>query len=136
MAPARRSWRKLYLGINADTGQIVAPSLTAKEVDDGAAVGALLDRITDPVAAFITTLLFAPNSRRRLAAACLGLPASGLARRLATACSNTLTRPSAIRLQSSFLLSVLCADRGGSAPMFGAGVSIRRASPGGFDLAW
>jgi len=49
----RRSWRKLHLGIDADTGQIVAASLTAKEVDDGAEVGGLLDQITGPVAAFI-----------------------------------------------------------------------------------
>ena len=37
----RRAWRKLHLGIDADTGQIVAASLTAKEVDDGAEVGPL-----------------------------------------------------------------------------------------------
>ena len=29
----RRSWRKLHIGLDADTGQIVAASLTAKEVD-------------------------------------------------------------------------------------------------------
>ncbi len=45
----RRSWRKLHLGIDADTGQIVAASLTAKEVDDGAEVGALLDQVAGPV---------------------------------------------------------------------------------------
>ena len=39
----RRSWRKLHSGIDADAGQIAAASLTAKEVDDGAEVGALLD---------------------------------------------------------------------------------------------
>ena len=49
----RRSWRKLHLGIDADTGQIVAASLTAKEVDDGAEVGALLDQVDGEVAAFI-----------------------------------------------------------------------------------
>ncbi len=49
----RRSWRKLHLGIDADTGQIVAASLTAKEVDDGAEVGALLDQVDTAVAAFI-----------------------------------------------------------------------------------
>ncbi len=49
----RRSWRKLHLGLDADTGQIVAASLTAKEVDDGAEVGPLLDRITGTVAAFV-----------------------------------------------------------------------------------
>jgi hypothetical protein len=48
----RRSWRKLHLGIDADTGQTVAASLTAKEVDDGAEVGALLDQVAGPVASF------------------------------------------------------------------------------------
>ena len=41
----RRSWRKLHSGIEADAGQIAAASLTAKEVDDGAEVGALLDQV-------------------------------------------------------------------------------------------
>jgi hypothetical protein len=31
----RRSWRKLHLGMDAETGQIVASALTRKEVDDG-----------------------------------------------------------------------------------------------------
>ena len=48
----RRSWRKLHLGIDADTGQIVAASLTAKEVDDAAQVGALLDQVDGAVAVF------------------------------------------------------------------------------------
>ncbi len=45
----RRSWRKLHLGIDADTGQIVAALLTTKEVDDGAEVGPLLDQVAGPV---------------------------------------------------------------------------------------
>ena len=49
----RRSWRKLHIGVDAGTGQIVAASLTAKEVDDGAEVGPLLDRITGMVSSFI-----------------------------------------------------------------------------------
>ena len=48
----RHSWRKLHLAIDADTGQIVAASLTAKEVDDGAEVGVLLDQAAGPVATF------------------------------------------------------------------------------------
>ncbi len=48
----RRSWRKLHIGLDAETGQIVAASLTAKEADDGAEVGPLLDQITDAVASF------------------------------------------------------------------------------------
>ncbi len=46
----RRSWRKLHIGLDAGNGQIAAASLTAKEVDDGAAVGPLLDQITGVVA--------------------------------------------------------------------------------------
>src|SRR3982751_5358839 len=42
----RRSWRKLHLGVDADTGQIVAAALTGREVDDGNQVGPLLDQIT------------------------------------------------------------------------------------------
>ena len=42
-AKTRRSWRKLHIGLDADTGHIVTAALTAKEVDNGAEVGALLD---------------------------------------------------------------------------------------------
>ncbi len=48
----RRSWRKLHIGLDADTGQIVAAALTAKEVDDGSEVGPLLDQVPGPVASF------------------------------------------------------------------------------------
>jgi len=51
-AKTRRSWRKLHIGLDAGSGQIVAASLTAKEADDGAEVGSLLDRITGAVASF------------------------------------------------------------------------------------
>jgi hypothetical protein len=44
----RRSWRKLHIGTDADSGEIVAVAVTKKEVDDGAAVDALLDQIADP----------------------------------------------------------------------------------------
>ncbi len=48
----RRSWRKLHIGVDAGTGWIVAASLTAKEADDGAEVGSLLDQIPGVVASF------------------------------------------------------------------------------------
>jgi hypothetical protein len=48
----RRSWRKLHLGVDADTGRIVASTLTDKEVDDGSRVGPLLDQIDGTVASF------------------------------------------------------------------------------------
>ncbi len=49
-AKTRRSWRKLHVGLDADTGQIVAAALTTKEVDDGAQTGALLDQVVGPLA--------------------------------------------------------------------------------------
>jgi len=43
---------RLHIGLDADTGQIVAAALTAKEVDDGAELGPLLNQITGAVALF------------------------------------------------------------------------------------
>ena len=51
-AKTRRSWRKLHISLNSDTGQIVAATLTRKEVDDGSQVGPLLDQVTASVASF------------------------------------------------------------------------------------
>ena len=48
----RRSWRKLHIGLDADTGQIVAATLTLKDVDDGADVGPLLDQVAASVSSF------------------------------------------------------------------------------------
>jgi DDE family transposase len=48
----RRSWRKLHIGIDAETGQILASELTSSDVDDGAQVGPLLDQITGSLASF------------------------------------------------------------------------------------
>jgi Transposase DDE domain len=48
----RRSWRKLHIGVDAETGQIVASALTTNDVDDGSQVGPLLDQITGPLTSF------------------------------------------------------------------------------------
>jgi Transposase DDE domain len=48
----RRSWRKLHLGRDADTGQIVAATLTTHDVDDGSQVGPLLDQVDGQIASF------------------------------------------------------------------------------------
>src|SRR4051794_21883973 len=50
---ARRSWRKLHLGRDADTGQIVAATLTTHDVDDGSQVDPLLDQVDGQIASFI-----------------------------------------------------------------------------------
>src|SRR3954449_8207424 len=51
-ARRRRAWRKLHLGVDADTGRIEAVELTASEADDASRVGPLLDQVDDPVASF------------------------------------------------------------------------------------
>ena len=47
----RRSWRKLHVGMDADTGRIVAATLTTSNVDDASQVSSLLDQ-AGPVASF------------------------------------------------------------------------------------
>jgi hypothetical protein len=48
----RRSWRTLHIGMDAETGQIVAAALTRKEVDDASQVAPLLDQVAASVASF------------------------------------------------------------------------------------
>jgi hypothetical protein len=48
----RRSWRKLHIGMDADTGEIVAAELTTNDVDDASRVGSLLDQVEGPLASF------------------------------------------------------------------------------------
>src|SRR3954464_11666129 len=48
----RRAWKTLHIGMDADTGRIVASELTPHAVDDGSQVGPLLDQVTGPVASF------------------------------------------------------------------------------------
>jgi hypothetical protein len=49
-AKTRRSWRKLHIGLDADTGQIVAAMLTTEDVNDGAEVDILLNPVAGAVA--------------------------------------------------------------------------------------
>jgi len=51
-ARKRRAWKKLHLGVDADTGEIIATMLTSHDVDDGSQVGPLLDQVDGPVASF------------------------------------------------------------------------------------
>src|SRR6202040_3634088 len=48
----RRSWRKLHIGVNADSGEIAAVAVTRKDIDDAAMAGALLGQIADPIGSF------------------------------------------------------------------------------------
>ena len=49
----RRAWRKLHIGIDADSGEIVAFDLTDKDVDDASHVPTLLDQLTQAPASFM-----------------------------------------------------------------------------------
>ena len=49
----RRSWRKLHIGIDADSGEIVALDLTDKDVDDASHVAPLLDQLAGAPASFM-----------------------------------------------------------------------------------
>src|SRR5215212_3120039 len=48
----RRSWKTLHVGVDANTGRIVASELTTHDVDDGSQGGPLLDQVTGPLASF------------------------------------------------------------------------------------
>ena len=49
----RRSWRKLRIGIDSDSDEIVAFDLTDKEVDDASHVEPLLEQLDDAPASFM-----------------------------------------------------------------------------------
>ena len=49
----RRAWRKLHIGIDADSGEIVASDLTHKDVDDASHVEPLLDQLNAAPASFM-----------------------------------------------------------------------------------
>ena len=49
----RRSWKKLHLGVDASTGQIVASALTGKDMDDAAQVSPLLDQVMSSPSSFV-----------------------------------------------------------------------------------
>jgi hypothetical protein len=49
----RRAWRKLHIGIDAASGEIVAFDLTDKDVDDASHAPTLLDQLTQAPASFM-----------------------------------------------------------------------------------
>jgi hypothetical protein len=51
-AKSRRGWRKLHLVVDADSGEIIAHSLTDKETGDASQVKPLLDQIDDEIGQF------------------------------------------------------------------------------------
>ncbi|CAO3363655.1 Transposase [Azospirillum palustre] len=76
----RRSWRALHLGMDADSGRIVAATLTERGVDDASQVAPLLDQVAEPVAsltgdgAYDRTGVYAAVHERHPAAAVVAPP--------------------------------------------------------------
>ena len=49
----QRTWRKLHLAVDPDSGEILACELTTIEEGDASLVGPLLDQITSPIGSVI-----------------------------------------------------------------------------------
>jgi hypothetical protein len=49
---SRRSWRKLHLALDADSGEIIAPAMTNQDSGDASQVDPLLDQIAVPIRQF------------------------------------------------------------------------------------
>jgi transposase len=49
----RRTWRKLHLAVNPNSGEILASELTTNEVGDPSMVGPLLEQIPDTIASIL-----------------------------------------------------------------------------------
>ena len=79
----RRSWKKLHLATDADTGRIVASALTGHDGDDGSELGPLLDQVGGPAAsvtadgAFDRDDVYAEVAARHPDAAVIVPPRSG-----------------------------------------------------------
>lgn len=63
----RRYWRKLHIGIDAKSGEIVTVELTKKEVDDAGLAGVLINQI---LTLLHPSLLTAPTIRMSLQGRC------------------------------------------------------------------
>jgi transposase len=50
----RRSWRRLHLAVDPDSGEILASDLTDKDVGESSQVGALLDQVVGDIASVTT----------------------------------------------------------------------------------
>ncbi len=78
----RRSWKKLHIGMDASTGQIVASALTSHDAGDGAQSGPLLDQVAGPVAsvtgdgAYDQDRIYASVAQRHPEAAMINPPSS------------------------------------------------------------
>ena len=68
----RRSWRKLHLGLDLNSGEIVCADLTSEDVGDPSALPDLLEQISAPVHHFLADGAYDGNDSRELLVARFG----------------------------------------------------------------
>jgi len=68
----QRTWRKLHLGIDENTKEIVAVELTGSRVHDSQQFPSLLEQIPDPIGQVWAA---GPTTRKRVTKSCFGVGA-------------------------------------------------------------
>ncbi len=86
----RRAWRKLHLGIDAGSGEIVAFDLTAKDIDDASNLETLLEQLDAAPASFMADGAY--DRASVLDAVLAGNPS---ARFVVSPCKGAVTGPTA-----------------------------------------
>ena len=117
----RRSWRKLHIGIDADSGEIVAFDLTDKDVDDASHVEPLLDQLTEAPASFM-----ADGAYDRSGVLDAVLARNPSARFIVPPCRGAVPGPTAATAPTQRDLHVLC-NRCARAHELAEGVWLQQA---------
>ena len=104
----RRAWRKLHIGIDADSGEIVAFDLSDKDVDDASHVPTLLDQLTQAPASFM-----ADGAYDRTATYDAILARNSFARFIVPPCKGAVPGPTATISPTQRDLHILAMDEQG-----------------------
>ena len=70
--PNAKSWRKLHLGLDLTTGEIICSDLTLDHVGDSTALPGLLDQFDGPVSRFLADGAYDGTPTRNLLTARFG----------------------------------------------------------------
>ena len=104
----RRAWRKLHIGIDVASGEIVAFDVTDKDVDDASHVPALLNQLTQAPASFM-----ADGAYDRAATYDAILARNPFARFIVPPCKGAVPGPAAIISPTQRDLHILAVDEHG-----------------------
>ncbi len=123
----RRAWRTLHIGTDANTGEIVAATLTGSDACDASQVGVLLDQVPGSIASFTADGAYDWDSAyhevaaRHPDAAVVVLPRSN-----AVLSGTTETAPRGAGSSG-------CARRSWRGPAGGSPARVRRSEPPGSE---